>query len=638
MKLRIGHCLLTVLVCGSLSPADGLTIYRIGGENAPRPELEGDYEFVQLSWSDVDPALHGSDDRLELSGEFARPEQLDSTVNLVPIIESKGGEVLNLVWIGWGPPQEDDLNMFDQDPNTIYLGDGHFASHGPPQKNLTFDFGSPLLLERIRFYPREKHLTDRFVESFRVGMSDGDPLKDGTRDLNVGRRGSELDFDIIYDIAENTDAVIELPLPTVPIRRLFFQAAENTRGIWEIAEFEIYGKGYAPFAEYVSNVIDLGAPASLGELIWQGEVDEGARVDLSMRSGIDNDPNTYWRSTFRGGERTTLDERGRSLNLASYNKLSLGAKAGITHDTENWAFWSAAYDFAAGQGTMVGAGPQQFVQIRADFTSSQSAAGQLDYLQFAVSIPPVASQALAEIVPVAAPAGEVISFTYKLKPNFEQGDLGFDSITIDTPMRAASVDAVRISDAPVEFEVIALEDVYFTVQIPRIDAQRTEELIEIDFQTEIFKFGTVFSGRIFDSRQPTEVPQSVTPGDADVLEESDRLSVDLVRLGESTINELVLTPRVFSPNGDGINDAVRIEYDLLNLDGAVPVQATLYDLSGRSLGVVVEAAAASGRFTAQWDGRDNAGKIVAPGLYLLRLSVDADKGEEIRQAVISVAY
>ena len=132
--------------------------------------------------------------------------------------------------------------------------------------------------------------------------------------------------------------------------------------------------------------------------------------------------------------------------------------------------------------------------------------------------------------------------------------------------------------------------------------------------------------------------QSITPGNADALEDSDRLSVDLMRLADQTINGLTLVPRVFSPNGDGINDAVRIEYDLLNLEGAVPVRAELYDLSGRSLGVVVEETAASGRFTTQWNGRDASGNTMAPGLYILRLSVDADKGEAVRQAVISVVY
>jgi hypothetical protein len=638
MKLRFVCSWVAILSFAYINPAVSLTIYRIGGEDAPRPDLASAYEFVQLSWSDVDAARHGSSELLGINSSLIRPQQLDPTVNLVPLIEEQGGQILNLVWIGWGPPQQDDFFMFDQDPNTIYLGDGHFAAHGPNSKSMTFDFGSRLLLERIRFYPREEHFVDRFVESFRIGISDGDPLKDGTRDLTVGQRGSNLDFDIVHEVSENTEAVIDLKLPAVPIRRLLFEADENTRGIWEVAEVEIYGNGFAPFAGYVSNVIDLGAAASLGQLSWSGSQDEGAQIELSMRSGSDDDPNTYWRSTFRGGERTRFDANGRPLKLSSYNKLQRGEQDGITHDTENWAFWSAAYDFEQRVGPMVGDGPQRYVQIRADFASGQAASSQLDYVQFAVSIPPVASEALAEIVPVSVPPGQVTSFTYKIKPNLANEDLGFDSIGIDTPSRAGSVDAVRISGAPVAFEVMELEDEGFVIKIPRIDVQRTEELIEVDFQAEVFKFGTVFSGRVFDSERPLEVPQSITAGNADVLEDSDQLSVDLARFGERTIRSLALNPPVFSPNGDGINDVVQIDYDLLNLVGAVPVKAEVYDLSGRSLGVVLSDQMASGRFSAQWDGRDSSGKLLPPGLYLLRLSVEADKGEDARQAILSIVY
>ena len=47
---------------------------------------------------------------------------------------------------------------------------------------------------------------------------------------------------------------------------------------------------------------------------------------------------------------------------------------------------------------------------------------------------------------------------------------------------------------------------------------------------------------------------------------------------------------------------------------------------------------ASGRFSAQWDGRDASGNLLPPGLYLLRLSVDADQGEDTRQALLSIVY
>ena len=113
----------------------------------------------------------------------------------------------------------------------------------------------------------------------------------------------------------------------------------------------------------MSNVIDLGVPASLGSLTWAGQQDEGATLALSTRSGHDDDPNTYWRYTFRGGERTRFDEKGRPLTLASYNKLARGAQAGFTHDTAGWTFWSAAQDFVAGEGVITGAGPRQYVQV-----------------------------------------------------------------------------------------------------------------------------------------------------------------------------------------------------------------------------------------------------------------------------------
>ncbi len=637
MAGRLTACVWAVLCIGAVSPASGLTIYRIGGESLPPPELDTAYEFVQISWSDIDAAQHGSEELMEFAPDFVRPQRFDSSVNLVPIIQEQGGEILNLVWIGWGPPQADDLFMFDQDPSTIYLGDGHFASHGPPEKYLTFDFGAPLLLERIRFFPRTKHLTDRFVETFKIGINDGDPLKDGSRQFNIGRRGSELDFDIVYDITENTEAVIDLPLPAEPVRRVLFSAAENTRGIWEIAELEIYGNGFAPFASYVSNVIDLGALASLGELRWSGRTDQGAGITLSMRSGLDADPNIYWRTTFRGGERTRFDAKGRPLTLASYDKLALGEQAGTTHDTENWAFW-AGYDFTAGPGMMVGDGPQRYVQLRADFSSSQETSGQLDWVQFAVSIPPVAQQAVAEIVPAAVPPGEITAFTYKLRAALASDDLGFDRLAIDTPVQVQSVDAVRISGEPVAFEVVRLDETGFAVQLPKIDAQRTEELIEVDFQTAIFKFGTVFSGWISNSEQPQEVPQSLESGDADALSDSNRLSVGLTRLGAQTIGDLVLRPAVFSPNGDGINDAVRIECNVLNLVGPVQVESSVYDLSGRLLGVVGSDWTSSGRYVGTWDGRDERGERMPPGLYILRVSVETDQGSVSWQAVISLVY
>ncbi len=638
--------LLAVGILGAVADLSALTIYRIGGQGAPLPAAVGKagVQFVQLAWAETDESAHGNIDLLRITPEAIAPQKLDPTVNLTPLLLQNDylGNVLYLTWIGWGGPDDDDWFIWDGDPETVYLGDGHFAQHGPRFKSLIFDFGGLFFIERIKFYPREIHLHDRFIESFTIGTSDGDPLRDPDRELQAGvggfGRGSVVAFDVIHDIAENTDPVIELELPDDPVQKVLFRAPENTRGIWELAELELYGAGFAPFAGYQSNVIDLGQTVSLGNLSWSGAIDPGADVDLTMRSGDSLNPSIYWRFTFRGDEKSRFDNQGRPLTREAYLKLNRGEQAGITPDTRNWEAWSQAYDFASGTGPMQADQPRRYVQLRADFASLKEAGSRLDYLQFSVSDPPVATRALAEIAPALVEAGAVNAFTYAVRPQFEQGDLGFDTIEIEVPVEVASVDAVRISGQEVAYDVLRSDAASFALRIPRMDPQRTEELVEVDFQVEVFKFGTVFTGRVSDSERPFEVQQALTSGDADPLAESNTLSVGLTEVQTKAVNALNLASAVFTPNGDQVNDVLSIEYELLNLFGSVPVALDLYDLSGRRVGAVYRGTAASGRFALGWDGVLANGSVAAPGLYLLRLQVASDRGVETLQRVISLAY
>ncbi len=632
-------CILFVVV---VLPLDALTIYRIGGANLPAPDLvssEG-VKFVQVEWTDIQEDLHGRIKLVDENDGRIAPRQLDPTVNLTPLLPQPDflGDIFYLTWIGWGGPDDDDWFIWDGDPNTVYLGDGHFAQHGPKHKSLIFDFGGLFFIERIKFYPRQRHLSDRFVESFQIGTSDGDPFKDPHRELQAGARGSIVAFDIIHDIRENTDPIIELQLPNEPVQKVLFRAPENNRGIWELAELELYGAGFAPFSSYRSNVIDLGREVSLGDLSWSGSVDEGARIALTMRSGDMPNPNVYWRFTFRADERSRFDNNGKPLTRKAYNKLNKGEKAGVTPNTQSWESWSQSYDFASGTGSIQAERPRRFIQIHADFESQKEAGGRLEYLQFSVSDPPVATRVVAEITPDQVRAGEMTSFTYAVLPQFDEGDLGFDTIEIQTPVEVSSIDAVRISGADVDFAILNSDNEGFALRIPRIDPQRTEDLIEIVFKAEVFKFGTVFIGRVSNSEKPLEVRQTLTQGNADPLSESNGLSVGLINAKNKVINALRIVSPIFTPNGDEINDWMQIEYDLLNLYGSVPVTLDLSDLSGRRLGEVYQGTAASGRFRFDWDGRLTTGDRVAPGLYLLRLKVDSDRGQEILQRVVALAY
>ena len=52
----------------------------------------------------------------------------------------------------------------------------------------------------------------------------------------------------MIDGLEFVQPTIDLKMPDEPIRKVLFRAPENTRGIWELAELEIYGSGFAPFS------------------------------------------------------------------------------------------------------------------------------------------------------------------------------------------------------------------------------------------------------------------------------------------------------------------------------------------------------------------------------------------------------
>jgi len=635
-------CIVVMIGAFSLEPTDigALTIYRIGGESVPQPELDAPFDFVQLGWSEVDEKRHGSAELLTLDPDFIVPQQMDSTVNLTPLLEERDGSIRILTWTGYIPYQSQEEPIFDGDSTTAYLGDGDWGGDYGVIKNkvIIFDLGGIFNLQRVHLYPRERFKNERFIENFTIGINDGDPLKDGFREYSVGWRGDNVDFDVVREYKENTEPDIDLLLPAEPIRRILFEAPANVRGVWEIAEFEIYGVGYAPEAQYVSNIIDLGGAASLGRVNWVGATDPGAAVALTMRSGDDAGPNIYWRYTFRGNEISRFDEQGKALTLATYDRLNKGQKAGITHDTENWDFWSPSYDFASGSGELVGDKPRRFLQFRTDFESTRASSGRLDYLEFAVSLPPVASQVVAEIAPTEAGAGEVTSFTYRLLPRFQADDLGFDTIEIETPVRAEGVDGVRIGGVEVVFEELWREADGFAVRIPRVDLQGTDELIEVDFRSAIFEFGTVFGGQVSDGDRPYEVHQAVTPGDADPQLDGNRLSVALTEVGQKAIHAVRFGSSVLTPNGDGVNDELEIEYDLLNLHGQVPVGIDLFDLSGRRVVEVYRGVADSGRFFADWDGRDESGELLPPGLYLLRLEVETDEGIDTRNQIISLAY
>ena len=357
-------------------------------------------------------------------------------------------------------------------------------------------------------------------------------------------------------------------------------------------------------------------------------------MPVRTRSGEDDEPYVYWRKTGVGDEQVNWSEPGQPLTREEYEALSSAEQGRITYDTEHWSFWSAPYGFEKGlEGVPVmSPGPRRYFQVRVRFVPTNTAGAGLDFIAFEFSHRIPAAEIVAEIAPTQVSSQQSTTFTYALRPRIGEGNPGFDSLEITTPIRADTVRSVRISGVEVDFTVEVLKD-RLILRFPKVTRDRI--LVEVEFDCLVLSY-TRFDGRVFDSRSD-EPYQWVIPGNAVTRLLSNSLSVE-VSLDEPTISAVEVFPNPFTPNGDGVNDVLNMSYSLLRLDGSVPVSLSIYTLSGGFVKQLYRGQDPSGRYLRHWDGTDEEHKVVSPGMYIYRLSVEADQGEETKVGTVGVVY
>jgi len=98
-----------------------------------------------------------------------------------------------------------------------------------------------------------------------------------------------------------------------------------------------------------------------------------------------------------------------------------------------------------------------------------------------------------------------------------------------------------------------------------------------------------------------------------------------------------VAPNPITPNNDGVNDAATIAFTLFQVKGVVPVEVTVYALSGGSVWEKTESLSMGGHEII-WDGRDRDGDRVPPGVYPYRILVKGDEKEFVKVGTIVVVY
>jgi hypothetical protein len=191
----------------------------------------------------------------------------------------------------------------------------------------------------------------------------------------------------------------------------------------------------------------------------------------------------------------------------------------------------------------------------------------------------------------------------------------------------------------------------FSVNSGRLN--NNHSILEVQFESQTFREGVAFTSFIRDSQNLDSVFQQVDTADQDATElvNSSTAAPSLMVQGGGLINEVTMA-RVFTPNGDGINDEMDLSFTLLKVIEERPLEVGIYDLQGQQVGLArpraidgtVEAIgdptvfgqAGLARFT--WDGRNSEGNLVPPGIYVVRVKLEADRADKELVRTINIAY
>ncbi len=494
---------------------------------------------------------------------------------------------------------------------------------------LILDFGSPVGVSRVRFYPRNTVVEtpsapfhNDFLRGYEVWINEAlDSFT--TPDVLVARD------------AENEEPIVDIEVPSQYARYVKIKSLVDQP--FEIDEVEVYGTGFLRRGAYYTDIIDMGDRAAIGAVDWVEDAlgtPEFSSLSVRVRTGLDDTPLVF-REFIPGvlpGEGTYVE-----VTRQEYAELVPTSRGGIVEDTDRWSPW-----FAASNGDLIAApNPRRYVQFQFEFNGDLFAARRVDEMSFAYIQPPIAGRLVAEVFPRLAEAEKAATFRYAVRL-FQVGGAvrGFDRIEVDTGVAASAVREVKLNGEPYEYNVDFIESDGFGISFAQVRDEGA--LLELTFDLPIFRFGTTFSGRAYTSRAP-EVPQAFTPGDAVQFEPADiaELSGLSVAIPKPQIGKLVgdiaIDTRTFTPNGDGVNDAWDVFFNVLQLTRPAPVQLEIYDLAGRRLGALLDEERGIGPVQLAWDGTLD-GMRLLPGTYVWVLRVRANAFEERHMGTLAIAY
>jgi len=496
---------------------------------------------------------------------------------------------------------------------------------------LEIDLGTKFWLERVRLLS----YTDP-LDAYQVRISDG----------SLDPAGALIWTTFDERLNEESFLQVEERFPLqevrfIEVRRLEVVGAASETGV--LNEVQAYGEGYVPEVTLTSPLIRLDRSWIFTAVRWEGEALPDTRVEIRTRSG---DELLKVEEYYDKIGRRVSKEEWESMREWNRGERILRDIPGL-----DWSDWSEPYR-ASGE-PFRSPSPRRYALAQVQLlTRNPLRRVTIRSLELDLA-PPLVDQVLAEIWPLqGVRPGADQAFALYVRPRFRVGDSGFDRMRIRSssvaPIELVALEAGTEAQLrsgggqplwPGEVELEELEDGGVELVFP--DPVRWSNLVYVArFRTRVFLSGTSFAAEITRAIRPGVV-QVATQGDASASVPGQSLVVIADLEDTPMLDGVRMESAVLTPNGDGINDETEIGFSVFRLRKEHLLRVEVFDLSGRRVrDLSARRERPSGEHAFSWDGRDHGGRLVAPGIYLVRVGFDTDADASGTEAVgvVHVAY
>ncbi len=508
------------------------------------------------------------------------------------------------------PAQE--VNITDGDPTGTY-----YTFNSDPMDAFRYvDLERIYRVNRFALYTGNDNIDDWKTKSIRGFAVDISLDKFSWEEVNV-----------IHDVGiSNADnggfdyQIVEFPDEWARYAR--FRITETRKDFPVIGEIMVFGVGYAYDGVYESDWIDFGDATkmkNLDSMSWTGSIPEGTSAYFQVKTSYSMPDGRLVESDW------SPKSSSKTISIDSSEPAAM-VKYKITMETQDI--------------------------YKTPVIESIS----FNYAEDAADVPVVAAD--GSIFPNSVPMGVDTTFVYSIAYSLNSGS-DIKKINLTTPDFTTIVGVVSNDGAGSDLTVAngGLVDINqtspdvatieFSTPLTDSDSSGSDSLY-VTLRTKMLRNVHDFTASIYDSNNNN------SSGGIGVWESTDN---SWTVMTSTIINDLVTNvkavPKVFTPNDDNTNDFTVIEFTLSKIPTDIKIK--FYDTRGGLVTIKeydnLEArdwrvpdnekrgnAAAALNMPGYWDGTDEDGDLVPPGVYLYQVVADTDDGEKIESGTVVVGY